>query len=81
MPAGTQHGRVFHLRGMGLPDIRSGRKGDELVQVMIEIPKRLNKDQKQLLREFAKTEDRSVLPESKGFFDKLMDYLGGNGGS
>lgn len=81
VPAGTQHGQVFRLRGMGLPDIRSGRKGDELVQVMIEIPTRLNKDQQQLLRDFAKTEDRSVLPESKGFFDRLMNYLGGNGGS
>jgi len=44
---------------------------------MIEIPKRLDKAQEALLREFAKTEDRSVLPESKGFFDKLMEYLGG----
>jgi len=68
---------VFRLGGLGLPDIRSGRRGDELVQVLIEIPKRLNKDQERLLREFAATEDRSVLPESKGFFDKVMEYLGG----
>lgn len=77
IPAGTQHGQLFRLNGIGLPDLRSGRRGDELVQVMIEIPKRLDKAQETLLREFAKTEDRSVLPESKGFFDKLMEYLGG----
>ena len=77
IPAGTQHGQLFRLNGIGLPDLRSGRRGDELVQVMVEIPKRLNKAQEALLREFAKTEDRSVLPESKGFFDKLMEYLGG----
>lgn len=77
IPAGTQHGQLFRLNGIGLPDLRSGRRGDELVQVMVEIPKRLDKTQEALLREFAKTEDRTVLPESKGFFDKLMEYLGG----
>jgi molecular chaperone DnaJ len=77
IPPGTQHGQMFRLNGIGLPDLRSGRRGDELVQVMVEIPKRLNKAQEALLREFAKTEDRTVLPESKGFFDKLTEYLGG----
>jgi hypothetical protein len=46
----------------------------------VEIPTRLNKAQEAILREFAVTEDRSVLPESKGFFDKLMDYLSRGGG-
>ncbi|MBI4717062.1 MAG: molecular chaperone DnaJ [Planctomycetes bacterium] len=77
IPAGTQHGQLFRLKGMGLPEMRSGRRGDELVEVLVEIPKRLNKQQETLLREFAKTEDRSVMPESRGFFDKLMDYLSG----
>ena len=77
IPPGTPHGQVFRLRGLGLPDLRSGRRGDELVQVRIEIPKKLNKKQEDLLREFVKTEDKSVLPESKGFFDRLMDYLSG----
>jgi len=81
IPAGTQHGQVFRLRGLGLPDIRNGRHGDEMVQVLIEIPKKLNKKQKDLLRDFAETEDRRVLPESRGFFDKLIDYLGGIGDS
>ncbi|MCH7924975.1 MAG: molecular chaperone DnaJ [Planctomycetes bacterium] len=76
IPAGTQHGQLFRLRGLGLPDIRSGRRGDEIVQVLVEIPKRLDKKQQELLREFAKSENRTVLPESRGFFDKLMDYLG-----
>lgn len=77
---GTQHGQVYRLPGLGLPDLRSGRRGDELVQVLVEIPKRVNKRQEELLREFAKTEDRSAMPESKGFFDKLRDYIGGLGG-
>ena len=78
IPRGTQHGQLFRLRGLGMPDMRTGRKGDELIQVMIEIPQKLNKEQEQLLRNFAETEDKSVLPESKSFLDRLMDYLHGD---
>ena len=83
IPAGTQHGQLFRLRSLGLPDLRTGRRGDELVQVLVEIPKRLSGKQQALLRDFAVTEDKSVLPESKGFFDRMMDYLSGEaeGGS
>ena len=78
IPSGTQHGQLFRLRGLGLPDLRSGRNGDELVQVMIEIPTKLNKAQQSLLRQFSEMEDRSVLPESKSFFDKFMHYVSGD---
>ena len=75
IPGGTQHGQLFRLRGLGLPGLRTGRKGDELVQVMVEIPKKLNKKQESLLREFSESEDKVVLPESRTFFEKVMDYL------
>ena len=78
IPGGTQHGQIFRLSGLGLPDLRTQRRGDELVQVLVEIPKKLNKRQTELLREFAETEDKSVLPDSKGFFDSLMDYFSGD---
>lgn len=78
VPRGTQHGQIFRLVGLGLPDLRNGRRGDELVQVLVEIPQRLGRDQERLLREFAETEDKSVLPESKGFFDKLVEYISGS---
>ncbi len=77
IPRGTQHGQLFRLSGLGLPDLRSRRRGDELVQVMVETPRKLNKVQQELLRKFAATEDKAVLPESKGFFDKLVNYLSG----
>jgi len=77
IPAGTQHGTVLSIKGQGLPDIRTGRRGSLLVQVLVEIPKKLTKEQERLLRQFAKTEDKSVLPESRGFFDKLKDYFAG----
>ncbi len=76
IPKGAQHGQVFKMSGLGLPDLRSGRAGDELVQVMIEIPKKLSDKQEALLRDFAETEDHTVLPESKGFFEKLAEYFG-----
>lgn len=77
IPPGTQGGRVFRLAGLGLPDMRRNRRGDELVQVVVEIPAKLNKQQERLLREFAETEDRRVLPESRSFFEKLKDYFAG----
>jgi molecular chaperone DnaJ len=78
VPAGTQHGEVFKLKGKGLPDLRSSRTGDELVQILIEIPKKLNEKQKQLLREFSETEEVHHLPQRKGFMDKLRDMIKGD---
>jgi molecular chaperone DnaJ len=79
IPAGTQHGEVFKLKGKGLPDIRSYRPGDEIVQILIEIPKKLTERQKQLLREFAASEDDvNVTPQRKSFMEKLKDKLKGD---
>ena len=75
IPPGTQHGAIFRLDGKGLPNLRSGRRGDQIVQVLIEIPKKLTRDQEDLLRRFAATEDQNVLPESKGFFERVKEYL------
>jgi molecular chaperone DnaJ len=78
IPAGTQYGSVFRIKGQGLPDMRTRRTGDELVQITIETPTRLNTRQEELLREFAKTENKTVSPQSKGFFEKLKQYFGNN---
>lgn len=78
VPAGTQHGQMFRLGGKGMPSLRSSRRGDEIVQVWIEVPKKLDKRQEQLLREYAKSEDTAVLPESKSFFDKVAKFFSGS---
>lgn len=75
IPPGTQHGAVFQLTGKGLPNLRSGRRGNQVVQVLVEIPRKLSREQEELLRRFAATEDTSVLPESKGFFERVKEYL------
>ena len=84
IPAGSQHGEVFKLRGKGLPDARSNRVGDELVQILVEIPRKLTDRQRTLLREFAQTEDghdgadvHAAMPQRKGFLDKLKEVLTG----
>lgn len=78
VPAGTQHGEVFKIKGRGLPDVRSHRSGDEIVQVVIEIPKKLTEKQKTLLREFADTEDADVMPQKSSFWKKLKDAVTGD---
>jgi molecular chaperone DnaJ len=75
VPAGTQSGQVFRLGGRGMPDPRRRGLGDLLVQVVIEVPKKLSKEEKALLRELAELEHTHVAPERKGFFEKLKDYF------
>lgn len=76
VPKGTQHGKVIVVPGKGLPSLRTGRRGDLLVGILIEIPRRLSAAQEKLLRQFAETEDEKVLPESQGFMRKIRDWLG-----
>ena len=74
---GTQHGAVIRIPGKGLPNLRGGRKGDLLVQVIVETPKHLNKRQEELLRELAELENKNVSPQRKSFMDKLRDFFAG----
>ncbi|MEM7682707.1 MAG: molecular chaperone DnaJ [Planctomycetota bacterium] len=77
IPPGTQHGTLLRLKGQGLPRLRGGARGDLLVAVMIEVPTKLTARQKELLREYAATEDHAVLPESKGFWERIKDHFAG----
>jgi len=76
IPPGTQHASIFKIKGQGLPNLRTHRKGDELIKVLVEIPANLTSRQKELLKEFAETEDKNVMPQSKRFFEKLKKYFG-----
>jgi molecular chaperone DnaJ len=78
IPPGTQYGSTFRIKDQGLPNMRTGRTGDQLVQIIIETPAKLNEKQQELLREFAKTENKRVQPQSKRFFEKLKKYFGNN---
>ena len=74
---GTQSGDVFRLDGKGMPDPRRRGLGDLLVQVTIEVPKKLSKEENELLRKLAELEHTNVAPERKSFFGKLKDYFSG----
>ena len=77
LPAGTQGGDVFRLKGLGMPDARSRHRGDLLVQVFVEVPKRLTPEHTRLLRELAEIENAHVTPERTSFFSKLKEYFQG----
>ena len=76
IPAGTQSGGVFRLKGKGAPDLRGRGRGDQLVRVSVEIPRKLNARQRELLEEFARSTGEEVNPLSKGFFDKVKEMFG-----
>jgi molecular chaperone DnaJ len=71
IPAGTQTGKVFRLRNQGMPSVYGHGRGDLLVRVTIETPKKLTPKQTEILKEFAKTEEKHVTPERKSFFEKV----------
>jgi molecular chaperone DnaJ len=77
VPEGTQSGRQFRLKGKGMPILRSRDFGDLYVQAIVEIPRNLSKKQRELLEEFAKTENRETSPESAGFFKKVKEFFDG----
>jgi molecular chaperone DnaJ len=76
IPRGAQYGDTYRLTGQGVPDLHSRRVGDQIVQIHIEVPRKISKQQEELLRRFAETEDQRVLPESKGFVERLKEYFG-----
>jgi molecular chaperone DnaJ len=76
IPAGTQPGEVFRLRGCGMRNPRGRDVGDLLVQVNIEVPKTISPRQEELLRELADEEHTNVSPHRKSFFDKVRDFFG-----
>jgi molecular chaperone DnaJ len=72
---GTQNGDVFTLNGQGIVDPRTRSKGDLLVQVFIEVPKKLSAKQEKLLRELAELDHESVLPHRTTFLEKLRNFF------
>lgn len=77
IPSGTQPGKVLYLRGKGVPRLRSSGRGDQLVIVNVDIPTRLNSEQRQLFEQLAKSLGSEVRPQERGFLDWLKETLGG----
>jgi molecular chaperone DnaJ len=75
IPPGTQSGDILQLREEGVPRLNGYGRGDQLIRVMVEVPKKLTGRQEELLREFAATEEANVTPERKSFLKAVKDYF------
>jgi molecular chaperone DnaJ len=75
IPAGTQSGTVFRLKGKGVRNVQNYGVGDLHIRVNVEVPAHLNSAQKAKLVEFAALCDENVNPISKGFFEKARDLF------
>ncbi len=85
IPAGTQTGKVFRLRGKGIPRLMSNGthsgRGDQLIYVQVVVPNALTDHQRELFEQLAQTFGKELSPPQKGrgFFDRMMEFLNGQG--
>lgn len=76
VPPATQYGIEIRIPEAGMPALGRPKKGEQVMKAVIEIPRKLNHRQKEILREFAEESGESVGEEKKGFFDRVKEFLG-----
>jgi molecular chaperone DnaJ len=75
IPAATQSGTTFRLRDKGMPSLRGGRQGDQLVRVHVEVPQTLTAEQRKILEDFARVSGDANEPTSRSFFEKAKKFF------
>lgn len=77
VPAGTQSGKIFRLKGKGLPSVQSYNTGDQLIHVNVWTPKSVNSEERALLEKMRTMPSFKPKPgkSEKGFFDRMKDYF------
>lgn len=75
VPEGTQPGKVMRLKGKGIPSLRGGGRGDQLVRMKVVVPTKLNDKQKDALQKFADISKDNINPEEKSFLNKVRDFF------
>jgi molecular chaperone DnaJ len=78
IPAGTQHGATFRAPETGLPNLRTGKRGDLIAIVQLVVPRRLSEKQRDLLSEYATTEHVEVSTRDGSWWDKFKDAVSGS---
>ena len=78
IPAGTQSGTVFRVKGQGMPVLQSTSRGDLFIRAEVEVPTRLNGEQKLKLEEFARLCGDDNTPLHKSFYERLKDFFTGH---
>ncbi|MEA1927521.1 MAG: molecular chaperone DnaJ [Candidatus Auribacterota bacterium] len=79
IPPGTQGGEVFRLRNQGIPHLHGSGRGDEHVRVVVEVPSRLNKKQREMLNQLEESFSDQNRPLHRSFTEKFHDFLGKHG--
>jgi len=74
IPAGTQSHTVFRLKGQGMPNLHTSKRGDQLVKIIVKIPDNLNEKQKKILKEVIGL-NKEKIKTTKGFFEKMKEYF------
>jgi molecular chaperone DnaJ len=75
IPEGTQSGQEFKLKGKGVPHLNRHGKGDLIVEVRVQTPAKLTREQKELLRQLGETLPAENAPHSRGLFDKVREMF------
>ncbi|MCX8030919.1 MAG: molecular chaperone DnaJ [Thermodesulfovibrionales bacterium] len=75
IPPGTRSGKLFHLKNKGMPRLGGQQRGEQIVSVYIDVPKKLTPRQKELLEEFAAIEGEQIEESSKGFKERIKDFF------
>jgi molecular chaperone DnaJ len=76
LPAGTQSGQVFNLRGRGLPRVNASGVGDLHVRVQLWTPEKLSDEESSIIRQLAALQERAPQARTKGFWNKMKEVLG-----
>ena len=77
IPEGCQNNRQFRLKGKGMPVLQTNRLGDLYVEIRVEVPTKLNEQQKGILREFSEINKKNTSPETKSYLDSLKRIFTG----
>ncbi len=75
VPEGTQSGKMIKIRGKGVPHLNDRGKGDLMVEVRVQTPSKLTREQKELMRQMAETMTVENKPHSRGLFDKVKEIF------
>ncbi|HEX5284017.1 MAG TPA: molecular chaperone DnaJ [Bryocella sp.] len=75
VPEGTQSGKEFRLRGKGVPHLNAHGRGDLIVEVRVQTPAKLTKQQKELMRQLNESMKVDNVPQSRGLFDKVKEMF------
>ena len=75
IPAGTQSGRLFRLKGQGIQGLNTYSKGDEIIKVVVVTPTKLSKEETELFQRLKEHDYKREMKPGKGFFSKLRDYF------